>query len=185
MVYGLTLTKAAYEGAALTDGVVEFGDTVTYELTATATGNSLQKSVTITDTLPVGTTYVADSATCLDEMAPCTATYDATTRTITLFSEALAAGDHVRLVFDVTVDAAPEVAPGSTYTWQGDNVGATFSTAVTTPVTSNTVTITASKTVLPATGSESAPVVLIGLLAILLGGGLVLITRRREKHTNR
>ena len=185
MVYGLTLTKAAYEGAALTDGVVDFGDTVTYELTATATGNSPQTGVTITDTLPAGTTYVDGSATCLEEMAPCTATYDAATRTITWVSEALAAGDHVLLVFDVTVDAAPEVAPGTTYTWHGDNVGAAVSTEVTTKVPSNTVTITASKTVLPATGTDSGPVVLIGLLAILLGGGLVLITRRREKDTHR
>ena len=43
----------------------------------------------------------------------------------------------------------------------------------------------ASKTVLPATGSESGPLVLFGLLAILLGGVLVVLTRRREKHTTR
>lgn len=188
-VYGLTLTKAAYEaageGLALTDGTVDFGDTVSYLLEVTATGNAPQANVTVTDTLPVGVTYVDGSATCLEEVASCTATYDAATRTVTMVVAEMLPGTSVFLVFDVNVDAAPEVAPGTTYSWQGDNVGAAMSTETTTRVTSNIVTVKASKTVLPATGSESGPLVLFGLLAILLGGVLVVLTRRREKHTTR
>ena len=188
-VYGLTLTKAAYEaageGLALTDGTVDFGDTVSYLLEVTATGNAPQANVTVTDTLPVGVTYVDGSATCLEEVAACTATYDAATRTVTMVVAEMLPGTSVFLVFDVNVDAAPEVAPGTTYSWQGDNVGAAMSTETTTRVTSNIITVKASKTVLPATGSESGPLVLFGLLAILLGGVLVVLTRRREKHTTR
>lgn len=188
-VYGLTLTKAAYEavgeGLDPTDGTVDFGDTVSYELDVTATGNAPQTNVTVTDVLPAGVTYVEGSATCLDEVSACTATYDAATRTVTMVVAEMLPGTTVLLVFEVNVDAAPEVAPGTTYSWQGDNVGAAVSTETPTEVPSNVVTVKASKTVLPATGSESGPLVLFALLAILMGGGLVVLTRRRAKHTTR
>lgn len=183
-VYGLTLTKAANEvsGGELTptDGIVNFGDVVSYQLTVTATGNSPETNITVTDVVPAGMTYVAGTADCLGGIPGCTATYDAITHTITWVIAELAAGDMAWLVFDATVDAAPDVAPGSTYTWQGDNVGAAMSTEVTTKVPSNLVTVTATTTVLPETGSNTTPIILIGLLAILLGGTLVVFTRRRE-----
>ncbi len=178
-VYGLTLTKAAYEGESLTDETVDFGDTVTYALTVTATGNAPSTMVTVTDTLPVGVTYVANSATCIDAVSPCVASYDAATRTLTWVIDEMVDGTSVKLVFDVTVDAAPEVAPGTTYTWTGDNMGAAMSDQ-TPKVPSNVVTIKASKTVLPETGGNTLPLILGGILAIIAGGVLVLAGRRRE-----
>ena len=125
------------------------------------------------------------TGTSCSSLSACTATYDAATRTVTMVVAEMLPGTSVFLVFDVNVDAAPEVAPGTTYSWQGDNIGAAMSGQTTTKVPSNVVTVKASKTVLPATGSESGPLVLFGLLAILLGGVLVVLTRRREKHTTR
>jgi len=176
--YGLTLTKAAYEGMSPSDGTVDFGDTVTYRLTVTAGGNSPSTHVTVTDTLPAGVTYIADSATCLGEASPCTAGYDSATRTLTWVVDEMPNGTSVLLVFDVTVDPAPHVDPGTTYTWSADNMGAAMSDQ-TPKVPSNVVTIKASKTVLPETGGNTLPLILGGILAILAGAALVLTSRRR------
>ncbi len=180
--YGLTLTKSAYEGMSPSDGTVDFGDTVTYRLTVTAGGNSPSTHVTVTDALPAGVTYIADSATCLGEVSPCSASYDSSTRTITWVVDEMANGSSVLLVFDVTVDAAPHVEPGTTYTWTADNMGAAMSDQ-TPKVPSNIVTIKASKTVLPETGGNTLPLILGGILAILTGGVLVLAGRRRNTST--
>ena len=179
-VYGLTLSKAAYEGENLTDGTVGFGDTVTYQLTLGVTGNAPSTNVTVTDTLPTGVTYVSGSAHCLSEApSSCDAVYDAATHTLTWSFPELVNGLTLVLAFNVTVDAAPHVEPGTTYTRTGDNVGAAMSDQ-TPKVPSNIVTIKASKTVLPETGGNSLPLVLGGILAILAGGALVMASRRRE-----
>ena len=181
-VYGLTIVKAGLEasgtGWAPTDGVVDFGATVGYTLTVSATGNAPQTNVVVTDTLPVGMTYVADSGQCLDGVV-CTVTYDAATHTVTATIATMAQGTSAVVSFRATVDAAPAVAVGTTYTWQGDNVGAVVSTEVP-KVPSNTVTVKATHAELPKTGSAHLEVGGYGLLSMLLGVGFVIATKRRR-----
>ncbi len=181
-VYGLTIVKAGLEasgtGWAPTDGVVDFGATVGYTLTVSATGNAPQTNVVVTDTLPVGMTYVADSGQCLDGVV-CTVTYDAATHTVTATIATMAQGTSAVVSFRATVDAAPAVAAGTTYTWQGDNVGAVVSTEVP-KVPSNTVTVKATHAELPKTGSAHLEVGGYGLLSMLLGVGFVIATKRRR-----
>ena len=45
-------------------GAAKFGDTLTYALTVSATGNLPQSNVVVTDPVPAGTTYVPSSAGC-------------------------------------------------------------------------------------------------------------------------
>ena len=185
-VYGLTIVKAGMEASGTgtwvpTDGIVEFGATVGYTLTVSATGNAPQTNVVVTDTLPVGMTYVADSGQCLNGVV-CTVTYDAATRTLTATIATLAQGTSAVVSFRATVDAAPAVAAGSTYTWQGDNVAAVIS-AEAPKVPSNTVTVKATHAELPKTGAAHLEVGGYGLLSMLLGVGFVIATKRRRDES--
>lgn len=102
----LTLVKAVSPTST-----VEYGDTLTYSLTAVATGSLDQHSVVITDVIPTGTTYVAGSAACTG--TPCTASYDAATKTVTWAVGDLAAGASRAVSFQVTIDTPPAAADGA------------------------------------------------------------------------
>ncbi|MEI2765233.1 MAG: LPXTG cell wall anchor domain-containing protein [Dermatophilaceae bacterium] len=187
--YGLAVVKSGIEVAAdgtrtPTDGVVDFGSTVAYEMAVEATGDAPQTNVTLTDTIPVGTAYVEGSAGCL---APdtCVATYDPATRTVTAVIGQMSPGDVVVVTLSVTVDPAAALAPGMSYTWKGANVAAARSTEVPTDVPSNVVTVTATASELPKTGTEAMSVGVLGLLTLLLGAALVLLARRRGTRRTR
>jgi len=182
--YGLTVVKAGFEvnGATwtATDGTVTFGDTVGYTIRVTAEGNTPQTNVTITDVIPAGMTLVPGSNVCLDGVV-CTTAYDAATRTLTWTVATLQPGASFVASFQATVDAAPAVAPGETYTWTGVNVAAVIS-AENPKVPSNPVTVTSSKTELPKTGADGFGMAYLGLLLAALGGGLMFIARRRDEE---
>ena len=182
--YGLTVLKAGFEvnGATwtATDGTVTFGDTVGYTIRVTAEGNTPQTNVTITDVIPAGMTLVPGSNVCLDGVV-CTTAYDAATRTLTWTVATLQPGASFVASFQATVDAAPAVAPGETYTWTGVNVAAVIS-AENPKVPSNPVTVTSSKTELPKTGADGFGMAYLGLLLAALGGGLMFIARRRDEE---
>jgi uncharacterized repeat protein (TIGR01451 family) len=177
------------------------GSTLTYTLTAAATGTLDQTNVVVTDVVPTGTTYVAGSA------APAAiASYDAATRTVTWTISLIKAGDSVGgLTFSVTVDTPPTAANGSRPATTITNVGSVESAQ--TPATpSNPVTTTvpgvivaspepqpaeASPTpeptggggggALPFTGS-SVPFGLAALVAVaMIALGTALVTARRRR----
>ena len=134
--------------------------------------------VTITDVIPAGMTLVPASNVCLDGVV-CTTAYDAATRTLTWTVATLQPGASFVASFQVTVDAAPTVAPGETYTWTGVNVAAVMS-AENPKVPSNPVTVTSSKTELPKTATDGLGVAYLGMLLAALGAGLMFIARRRR-----
>ncbi len=104
------------------------------------------------------------------------------TRALTATIATLAQGTSAVVSFRATVDAAPAVAAGSTYTWQGDNVAAVIS-AEAPKVPSNTVTVKATHAELPKTGAAHLEVGGYGLLSMLLGVGFVIATKRRRDET--
>ncbi len=181
--YGLTAVKAGFEVAAdgsrtPTDGTVEFGSMVAYDIAVSATGDAPQTNVTLTDTIPVGTTYVDGSAHCVAP-ATCTVTYDPVTRMVTAVLGSMAPGASIVVTFTVTVDAAPTLAPGMSYTWTGRNVAGVHSTEIPSNVPSNEVVVKASTSELPKTGTEIMSIAGGGILVLLAGLGLILVARRR------
>jgi uncharacterized repeat protein (TIGR01451 family) len=170
--------------------VVEFGDTLTYKLTAAATGTLSQPNVVITDYLPGRdparptsgkTKYVAGSAACVGA-GTCTVTGPDANGLITWSLGDMAPGTSRQVTFKVViVDVAGEA--GETIAVDILNAGAvksdrtpvTPSNEVVTPVTKVLGTKTPQKppaaprpSVLPHTGS--------GLpLGATLGGGLGMV----------
>ena len=179
--------------------VVEFGDTLTYTLTVSATGEATQHDVKVSDYIPGydparptsgKTTYVAGSATCVGA-GTCTVTQPGADHKITWALGDMAAGTTRQVTFKVTID---DVAgqPGETVAVDILNAGAVESretpkkpsNQVITPVT-KVLPVKASKppAVLPHTGAGVAP----GLLALaatgLLGLGLLLMAASRRRGT--
>ena len=91
-------------------------------------------------------------------------------------------GQQVIVSFKVTIDAAPAIAAGTTYTWHGENVGAVKSNEVR-KVTSNEVTLRAHYEELAKTGAAHLEVGGFGLISLLLGAGLMIATKRRRRDT--
>ncbi|MDX6275749.1 MAG: hypothetical protein QOJ92_2959 [Frankiales bacterium] len=171
-------------------GSAKFGDTLTYGLTATALGDLDQHAVVVTDVVPADTTYVAGSAGC--DLGTCTASYDATSNTVTWALGDMASGASRHVSFKVTVDTPPAAADGSIPATVIHNVGlvestetpSTPSNRVDTPVT----TVLGVKhirkppeTPLPFTGSTLplGPAALVGLAMLGLGVLLTSVRRRR------
>lgn len=102
-------------------GPAEVGDTLTYTLTAAATGDLVQTEVVVTDYLPgrdpavtesLKATLVPGSAACVGE-GLCTVTVDAATGLITWELGGMAGGMSRQVTFQVTVDAvAVSADPG-------------------------------------------------------------------------
>ena len=132
------------------DVVVEFGDTLTYTLTASATGTLGQQNVVVTDYLPGhdparptsgSTTYVAGSAACVGA-GTCTVTGPDANGLITWSLGDMAPGTSRQVTFQVVIDDVAGAA-GETVAVDILNAGAvrsdqtpvTPSNEVTTPVT--------------------------------------------------
>ena len=101
-VPALTIVKSYTGNTAPSIGeqrMANVGDTLTYTLTYDLTGGPVHNGV-ITDTLPVGLTYVADSATNNDEFT--FVDYDAASRTLTWHADLVSKDGSV--TYQVTVD---------------------------------------------------------------------------------
>jgi uncharacterized repeat protein (TIGR01451 family) len=187
--------------------VVGFGDTLTYTLTVSATGEQRQPNVIVTDYLPGSdparpesgsTTYVPGSAACIGA-GTCTVTGPDANGLITWNLGEMAAGTTRQVTFQVVIDEV-EGDPGETVAVDilnagavmSDRTGRTESNEVVTPVTAvfpikvgNQPTPAEEETaVLPRTGSTVPIESLVSTAVALLGMGLMLVvaTRRRGIH---
>ena len=137
---GLTVTKSV-----LPAGPAAIGDTLTYSLAVTTTGNADQSGVTVTDYLPGyapgmtsgTTTYVAGSASC-SGTGTCTTAYDATTHRLTWGLGTMAAGTSRSVSFQVTIDQPAAASDGGIPAFDVVNVGVAGSQQVS-PTASNQV----------------------------------------------
>jgi len=193
--------------------VVSFGDTLTYTLTVTATGNKTQPNVVVTDYVPGfdparpqsgKTTYVPGSATCVGT-GTCTVTQPGADGLITWRLGDMAGGTSRQVTFQVTInDVAAD--PGEVVAVDILNAGAVKSD-VTPSVPSNEVRTTLTKAlpvkegqpkqdreeqppaeqprVLPRTGSGVSLGATAALGSVLLLMGLVLLATGRATARHR
>jgi uncharacterized repeat protein (TIGR01451 family) len=172
--------------------VVEFGDTLTYTLTVSATGEQRQPDVIVTDYLPGfdparpssgKTTYVAGSAKCIGA-GTCTVTGPGANGLITWSLGEMAAGTTRQVTFQVIINDVTGAA-GETVAVDILNAGAVQSTRtpkkpsnqVITPV-SKVLPVKVSKppvVVLPHTGATLPVGPVVGGAIALLGMGLLLV----------
>ncbi|QNP54976.1 DUF11 domain-containing protein [Tessaracoccus defluvii] len=127
---GLEIVKAVYEASEETwvpsDGKAEFGDSIRYRLSITATGDLTEKGVVVTDVLDSQLRYAAaDCATHL----PCDVTFDPATRKVSVNVGDLAPGATVDVWLTVTLPPAPPQAAGTTVTAVVPNVAMAASKA--------------------------------------------------------
>lgn len=178
--------------------VVKFGDTLTYTLTASATGELNQTNVVVTDYLPGkdpartesgATTYVAGSATCIGA-GTCTVTGPDANGLITWSLGDLAAGSSRQVTFQVTIDDVTGAA-GETVAVdilnagavQSNETGRTPSNEVVTPVT-KTLPVKVGRTppgTLPKTGPSLPIGPTVGAAILLLGLGMLLLAASRRR----
>jgi uncharacterized repeat protein (TIGR01451 family) len=180
--------------------VVKFGDTLTYTLTVSATGEAIQHDVFVFDYIPGydparptsgKTTYVAGSATCVGA-GPCTVTQPGADHKITWFLDDMAPGTTRQVTFKVTIDDVTGAA-GETVAVDILNAGAVKSNE--TPLKPSNQVITPVSKVLPVKVHKPPVVVLphtgatlpvgptVGGAVALLGLGLLLLVaagRRRS-----
>jgi uncharacterized repeat protein (TIGR01451 family) len=187
--------------------VIEFGDTLTYTLNVSATGNLTQTDVVVKDFIPGfdparpksgNTTYVNGSATCVGAVvapATCVVSYSATQHQLTWSLGTMAPGTTRQVTFKVTIDPVAG-DPGETVAVDILNAGSVQSTQ--TPVKpSNEVKTTVTEVfpiknvkppkVLPHTGAGVEPGPLAATAVGLLGLGLLLLAagRRRQGGAHR
>ena len=176
---------------AVTPTKATVGTVLTYTLTATATGNTNQSNVVVTDAVPDGSTYQAGSATCEGPNA-CTASYDATTNEITWNLGTLSPGDTASMTFDVKVDgpAADGTLPtaiANVGDIASDQTPQRLSNRVVVPVTfvlgEKVVKTPTTPTTLPFTGFDVLQNALLALVCV--GAGLVLLTWPRLQQIRR
>ena len=161
--------------------VVEFGDTLTYTLTVSATGEQRQPNVVVTDFLPGRdparpasghTTYVAGSAACVDP-GTCTVSGPDASGKLTWQLGEMAAGTTRKVTFKVTIDDVSG-RPGETVAVDILNAGAVRSDR--TPTTPSNVVRTPVSKVLPIKIPRELPRTGAGLpIERLLGGGLLVL----------
>jgi uncharacterized repeat protein (TIGR01451 family) len=178
--------------------VVEFGDTLTYTLTISATGEATQHNVVVTDYIPGydparptsgKTTYVNGTAACIGA-GTCTVTQPGSDHKITWALGDMAPGSTRQVTFKVTID---DVAgdPGETVAVDILNAGAVKSTETPTKPSNQVITpvtkvfpVKAVKPpkVLPHTGALLEPGPLAAGAVTLIGLGLLLLAASRRRH---
>ncbi|WP_345439734.1 hypothetical protein [Microbacterium gilvum] len=180
----LSAEKSVWEesddGWVESDGIVEFGDTVRYQIRLEAAGDAPSRDVVVVDELQDGL-VPAGKASC---SAACVATLDEGTATHRVEIAAIEPGESVTIVFDAVVPDGPVLRPGERVEASFDNV-AVFQTRNQGPAPTNEVTVTADDERDPAptpkpttptpkprplapTGGELGP------LGLAVGGGLLL-----------
>jgi uncharacterized repeat protein (TIGR01451 family) len=175
--------------------VVEFGDTLTYTLTVSATGEQRQPNVVVTDYLPGRdparsrsgeTTYVAGSAKCIGA-GTCTVSGPDAAGLLTWRLGDMAAGTTRQVTFKVTIDDV-KADPGETVAVDILNAGAVTSDR-TGVIPSNEVKTPVSKVLpvkipreLPRTGTTLAVGPTVGGGLLLLGLGLLLLLGGRRRQ---
>jgi uncharacterized repeat protein (TIGR01451 family) len=178
--------------------VVNFGDTLTYTLTVSATGEATQHAVKVSDYIPGydparptsgKTTYVAGSATCVGA-GTCTVTGPDSAHLLTWALGDMAAGTTRQVTFKVTIDDVTGAA-GETVAVDILNAGAVESretpkkpsNQVITPV-SKVLPVKVHKppvVVLPHTGATLPVGPTVGGAIALLGLGLLLVAAGRRR----
>lgn len=176
-------------------GPASVGDILTYTLTVEALGSLPQTSVTVTDDIPAGTSYVLRSAICV---GPGDCTVTVADGTVTWALAAMAAGTTRSVQFQVVIDAGTTGDVVNVGTVGSTEVAPRPSNEVTTPVTevlgvktgsppggvgtgpqSGPATEVARTTtgggVLAATGADFSGRALLGMAALLLVAGLALL----------
>ncbi|NHI16433.1 DUF11 domain-containing protein [Microbacterium excoecariae] len=118
------------------DGTVDFGDALRYEITLTTGGNAPSEDVVVVDELMDGLT----SLTPAECTVTCQAVYDDGVHTIRI--DAIDPDQTVVISFEALVPAAPDLAPGQDVTRSFENAAA-FWSADEKERTTNTVTVTA------------------------------------------
>jgi uncharacterized repeat protein (TIGR01451 family) len=181
--------------------VVNFGDTLTYTLTVSATGEATQHAVKVSDYIPGydparptsgKTTYVAGSATCVGA-GTCTVTGPDSAHLLTWALGDMAAGTTRQVTFKVTIDDVTGAA-GETVAVDILNAGAVESretpkkpsNQVLTPV-SKVLPVKVSKppvVVLPHTGAAVPVDRLVGGAVALLGLGLLMLVAAGRRRTS-
>jgi uncharacterized repeat protein (TIGR01451 family) len=188
----LTVVKSSNPVSGST---VALGSTVTYSLLLTDSGTMAATNVTVTDTVPVGSTYVNNSATCGGEPT-CTVTESAGVVTWSDINVAPGAANAVTITFQVTINTndvngqvisnvavfTNEGTPGcTTATCHTNTVTVTVlirstssATGTTTPTTTTPVRVTGATTVHtgePWSGSGPYELLVLGLGAALIAMG--------------
>jgi len=173
---------AVLELSKVADGDVREGSEATYVLTATNTGPSdTTGDVVITDALPRGLRYVSSSS----ELAGTSCSYDASLVTCTN-PNVMAVGDtwSIRVVADVMSPSGASIVNIGTVDG-GNVVNGVELPANVVPVVEDlaTITVDTPRTFIPFTGSETAQLLVAAMALLTLGGGLVLLSRRRKPAT--
>ena len=197
---GLTLVKGVTPVAG-NGVVVNVGDTLTYTLTASATGTLDQRNVVVSDYLPGfdparpgsgKTTFVQGSASCIGG-GTCSVTGPDGNGRITWSLGSMAAGTSRQVTFQVTIDDLTGAA-GTTVAVDIVNAGsvksdvspATSSNEVSTPVT-KVLAVKESQppaqapAALPHTGSSLPLSATVGGAIALLGLGLLMVVGSRRR----
>ena len=177
----LTLVKHVDKATA------SYGDTLTYTFDAATTGALDQTGVVVTDVLPKGTAYVNGSAACTDG-GTCTASFDATSKTVTWQLGNMAAGTTRHLVFKVTIvkpsfnstTGLPATTIVNSGAVQSNETPNTPSNQVQTKVVAVLGVKVVRAPVLAFTGLPAQVLLTMGLL--MLGAGIILTSVRRKEQ---
>lgn len=115
-----------------------YGSTLTYTVTAGASGTRNQTNVVVDDVVPAGMTYVPGSAAC---GGSCTAAYDPLSNTVTWTVGTINAGTNMNsLTYQAVIDTKAANADGSISGSTITNTASGTSNSATTPVTDDAVT---------------------------------------------
>jgi fimbrial isopeptide formation D2 family protein len=189
---GFTVTKSVSPQSGV---VVGSSTPIVYTLTATNAGTATtQTPLSVSDTVPTGTTLVAGSPACKGGPPSCATALSGSTITWKV-PAGVAPGTVYSLTFSVTAnanDAAGTISNTATWTGPGclsapcstNTASTTVAAAPATAAATTPTTAAPAPTTSPAiafTGARLTEEWMAAAAAILLGAGLVLVARRRRR----